>query len=708
VRFNAGQSVVPFYDGWIKNPDGTFDVIFGYYNRNWKEYVHVPVGPDNRVLPGGPDRGQPTHFVPRQEGDRYVQRFAVRVRVPADFGKQEVTWVLTSNGRIEQATGSLLPSYQISEESISAGRELGTGDPRATYKAPGLAINPVVGAAVGSPVELTALITDMMPGVGLNSREAAPFRRVVVERHGNAAPAASTADTGSKDSRPEFGALRNSNPASGGGRSATVRWLPTRGPAKVIFDHAEHPTTPIAAVNGKAVTSVRFSEPGTYTLVASASLRGMTTTKSIEVVVGGRPHLTRANEPEVTFAKHIAPIIQRSCQQCHRAGSVAPMSLMTYEEVRPWARSIKTKVANREMPPWYIDRNVGITKFKNDPSLTDAEIALIGRWADSGAPRGNPADMPPPREFKGFEHWSIGEPDIVVTLDEPYMLAASGPEIPGVNILVDPKFTEDMYVAAIESKPLDAASFKVVHHFTTNIVEDPDDDPSGLFLNEYALGKNGDIFPENSGRFIPAGTKINFNLHLQSRGENVPVRVQLGLKLFPKGVVPKYVAFTQKMGEWGELDIPAGQIARHDGYFVLPKPAMIASFQPHLHNRGKAQCLEVIYPNKGVPSARPGPLRTETLSCVSDYQFGWHISYPYAEDVAPLLPAGAIVHVTSWHDNTSANRWNPSPKTWVGRAERTVDDMSFAWFNVIYLDEDDYNARVAERRKQQQTTTNQQ
>jgi len=409
-----------------------------------------------------------------------------------------------------------------------------------------------------------------------------------------------------------------------------------------------------------------------------------------------------ANQTPVTFTKDVAPILQRSCQTCHRPGAVAPMSLLTYEDVRPWARSIKTKVTNREMPPWHIDRNIGITKFKNDPSLTDQEIATIAKWVDAGAPRGNLADMPPPRKFEELDQWFIGKPDIVITSNKPYVLPAAGPDNI-VDILVDPGFTEDMYVMAIESKPADAASFKVTHHFTTNLVEDPDEDPVGLFLNEYALGKNGDVFPPNSGRLIKAGTKINFNLHLNPRGEETPVSVKLGLKVYPKGQVPKYVAFTQHMGDAPDLDIPAGSISRHDGYFRLPRPVLLASFQPHMHNRGKAQCIEAIYPDLNPNSARPGPARTETISCVSNYQFGWHITYPYADDVAPLLPAGTMVHVISWHDNSTNNRWNPNPKNWVGGGSRSIDEMSFSWVTLTYLEEDDFRQRVEERRRNQNT-----
>ncbi len=400
---------------------------------------------------------------------------------------------------------------------------------------------------------------------------------------------------------------------------------------------------------------------------------------------------------DATFSKDIAPILQRSCQNCHRAGSIAPMSLLTYKDARPWARSIKEKVVRREMPPWHIDRNVGITRFKEDPSLTDAEISTISNWVDRGAPEGNPKDMPPPRQFSDIDKWQIGKPDIVVSMKKPYLLKANGQD-EYYDVDIDPGFKEDVYIQSVETKP--DAGFKVVHHATTNLIEDPEDDPVGLFLNEYAVGKNADIFPENSGRLIRAGSKIHFNLHLHPDGEVTPVSVSLGLKLFPKGVVPKYVAFTQHMGDVTELDLPAGQITRSDGYFRLPKPAMLSAFQPHFHTRGKAQCMEAIYPDVRADSARPGPARSETLSCVSNYQFGWSITYPYAEDVAPLLPAGTVIHVTTWHDNTDNNKFNPDPRNWVGYGQRTSDEMSFAWVSLYYLDEADYQQRVQARNLQ--------
>jgi mono/diheme cytochrome c family protein len=395
------------------------------------------------------------------------------------------------------------------------------------------------------------------------------------------------------------------------------------------------------------------------------------------------PSFASGAEPEVTFSKDIAPIFERSCQNCHRPGAIAPMSLLTYKDARPWARSIKVKVVKRQMPPWHIDRNVGITKFKDDPSLSEADVAAISAWVDHGAPEGNPADMPPPREFTDLDKWHMGKPDVVVTMPKPYILKATGGD-EYYDAEVDPGFKEDVYVSALETKP--DLGFAVVHHCTTNLVE-------------YAVGKNADIFPTNSGRLIKAGSKIHFNVHLHPNGKATPVQISLALKLYPKDFVPKYIAFTQHMGDSGELDLPAGQITRNDGYFRLPRAAVMTAYQPHFHLRGKAQCIEAIYPDVRADSARPGPARTETLSCVSDYQFGWSITYNYAEEVSPILPAGTMIHVTTWHDNTDNNIHNPNPKNWVGGGQRTNDEMSFAWVSLFYLDDSDYQARVAARKK---------
>jgi mono/diheme cytochrome c family protein len=161
---------------------------------------------------------------------------------------------------------------------------------------------------------------------------------------------------------------------------------------------------------------------------------------------------TAASPGQVTFTKDVAPILQRSCQSCHHPGSIAPMSLMTYEDARPWAKSIKMKVSNREMPPWYIERNVGVQKFKDDPSLSDQDVATIVKWVDDGGPKGNPADMPTARVFDDTDRWHIGKPDLMVQLPKEQVIGPIEPDS-WRDFTVDTGLKEDRYIQAVETKP---------------------------------------------------------------------------------------------------------------------------------------------------------------------------------------------------------------------------------------------------------------
>lgn len=417
-----------------------------------------------------------------------------------------------------------------------------------------------------------------------------------------------------------------------------------------------------------------------------------------------------AEAASLTFSKDVAPILYRSCAACHRPNSIAPMSLLTYEDARPWARTVRQRVLRREMPPWYIDRHVGIRTFKDDPSLTDEEIDTIVRWVDGGAPKGNPADLPPMPDFAAVSLWHIGKPDLIVTLPKDVIVPAAAPDA-WRDIVVDPQLTEDRYLQAVETKP--SKGWRVVHHSVTTMMAPDGDDlnsPAGFrgnLINEYALGKNADVFPERTGRLIKAGSKINFNLHLHSIGEETAANVELGLKFYPRGYKPEFIVDITPVGG-AELDIPPNtDNVRADGYMTLTRPVRVLSFQPHMHNRGKAMCVEAIFPNTGAAGGNiSSGDRVEPLSCVDRYQFAWHIAYHYDEDVQPLLPAGTILHVIGWHNNTANNRFNPDPDQLVTFGQRTVDDMSFAWMKFIYLTEEQYKQQVAERKARTKNTSN--
>ena len=336
------------------------------------------------------------------------------------------------------------------------------------------------------------------------------------------------------------------------------------------------------------------------------------------------------------------------------------------------------------MPPWYIDKNIGVQGFKYDRSLNDEQIATVSAWVDAGAPRGNPADAPPEREFADRDQWHIGEPDWIVPIPEPFVVPAEGANWWG-DFYADSGLTEDVWISAVETKP-SSEGFPVVHHAVTRVQETPDDD-EGDFLNEYAQGKNGDIFPPGTGRLVKAGTVIRFNMHYASIGEDRTDRTSVGLTFYPEGETPKHELFSRALAQNYDLDIPPGEDnVRHDSYHKFENNVRLTGFQPHLHNRGKRQCIEAIYPDG----------QTEMLSCAT-WDFGWHIVYNYADDVQPLLPAGTMMHTITWHDNSEANRWNPDPRNWAGFGQRSSDDMSFTWTSYYELDDDDFAAALAER-----------
>ena len=386
-------------------------------------------------------------------------------------------------------------------------------------------------------------------------------------------------------------------------------------------------------------------------------------------------------KPEVTFTKDVASIFQRKCQNCHRPGSIGPMSLLTYEEARPWARSIRAKVATRAMPPWFIDPNVGLNRFKDDRSLSPAEIDTIVRWVDGGAVRGNPMDMPPPLTFddKSFR-WSF-TPDLVIPMPTSFTVDANSPN-QWVDFISETGLTEDRWIQMIETKP-SLEGFRVVHHATTSILEGTQEQ----LLSEYALGKTADILPEGAGRLLKAGTTLRWNLHYASVGKPTTDRTSIAFKFYPKGFTPKHKLTQAVVGTVFELDLPPGDPnIRTDSYTPLKENIRMTVYQPHLHNRGKRQCLEAILPDG----------RVMTINCVN-WNFGWHIAYHYETDTQPLLPKGTVLHIISWHDNTSANKWNPDPRNWVGYGQRSSDDMSFAHISWYALDDQDFDRQVKER-----------
>ena len=215
----------------------------------------------------------------------------------------------------------------------------------------------------------------------------------------------------------------------------------------------------------------------------------------------------------------------------------------------------------------------------------------------------------------------------------------------------------------------------------------------GIFLVEYASGKQAEIYPPDSGLLLPAGSDARLSYHMHSIGEEVDAQVEIGINFLPKDTVPKHIRYSKQLGGSqgqviGVLDIPSGEISRSDGYTRFNKAAKITMFQPHMHMLGKYQCIEFIYPTQ--------PVKAEVINCAG-FDYNWHMNYNYADHTSPLIPAGTILHVTSWHDNSEANRANLDPNNWVGSGQRTIDEMGFAWIGWHDMTDEEYEAEVAAR-----------
>jgi hypothetical protein len=395
---------------------------------------------------------------------------------------------------------------------------------------------------------------------------------------------------------------------------------------------------------------------------------------------------------QVTFSKDIAPIFQDKCEGCHRPGQMAPMSLVTYEQVRPWAKAIRQRVATRQMPPWHMDPTVGIQSFQNDMSLSGAQIETILKWVDTGVPQGAPKDMPAAKQWPETRGWQLaaqfGQPDFVLKSD-PYTMPAKGQDVwwkPLTQIPV----TEPRWVRAVEIRPGTAAGRKVTHHALAFLQQEETGTNTGLvtqgLLMEWAVNKNYDVYRANTGKLLVPGSRIWWEMHYHAVGEEIRDNVELAVYLYPKGQEPKYrtylTPFPGTIGNagFGVVDIAPNSVVESEGYQTLRAPARLENFQPHMHLRGKAMLLEAILPD--------GTKRT--LSYVDHFNFNWMTNYIYSDDAAPVLPKGTIIHVVAWHDNTANNPSNPDPNQWVGWGDRTVDEMAHAWVNVTYISEEDY------------------
>ena len=428
----------------------------------------------------------------------------------------------------------------------------------------------------------------------------------------------------------------------------------------------------------------------------------------------------RASAREVTFTRDIAPIFFNRCTECHRQGEIAPMSLLTYKEARPWARSIREKVITREMPPWHADRSHG--EFANDRSLTQKEIDVISAWVDGGSKEGNPADLPAAPSYT--DGWSIGKPDVVLTMNQEYTVEARGPD-EYQYFIVPTGFTEDRFIQAVEIRP---GNRKVVHHlvvfvqppapknpqpapavsdvkskpaakadvstqYRDGFVMRTKDDapvyddgcslPNGgggtshdvskqapvpLILGEYLPGGRGEVIQPGRAKLIPAGSSLVFQVHYsKTTGEVQKDLSRIGLifaKAQPRKLIETGLIFN------GYFRIPPGASShRTTACWMFPDDAEIVSLTPHMHFRGKAMEIRAIYPDG----------KSQILLNVPSYKFAWQTIYYLSRPLR--VPKGTRIAVTTLFDNSPENKYNPDASRAVRWGEPTYDEMLAAFID---------------------------
>ena len=423
-----------------------------------------------------------------------------------------------------------------------------------------------------------------------------------------------------------------------------------------------------------------------------------------------------AADGPVTFNRDVLPILQKNCQSCHRPGQMAPMPLVAFRDVRPWARSIKSKVESREMPPWFADPAHG--PFANDRSLPPRDIETIAAWVDAGAPEGDPADAPPPVEWPA-DGWQI-EPDIVVRGPE-FRVPAHTPNdvVEWVTFLIPSGFTKDTWITSLEIKP---SVLEVTHHicfsfeahrpgakyYVANWSESPRDgegaairsgagdrgparpvsaragaDVGGGF-NCYVPGRAADDYrPFGAGKLIPAGSDISIQVHYTPIGREVVDRPLIGFTVADTPPARRWMSYGI-VGGGPDFAIPPNEPNYKSPPFDLEFTADVelVEFMPHMHVRGKRMTYHLVYPDG----------RDQIVLSVPKYDFNWQLLYQPAKPIP--VPKGTRMYVEAYYDNSVGNRHNPNPNRTVYLGRMTWEEMMAPFFGVLIDANTDPNAVI--------------
>lgn len=389
---------------------------------------------------------------------------------------------------------------------------------------------------------------------------------------------------------------------------------------------------------------------------------------------------------QVTFYKDVLPITQNRCQECHRPGEIAPFSLRTYNEARPWAKAIKSSVLAKKMPPWFADPNYG--HFANDRTLSQQEIDTLVAWVDGGAKEGNPKDAPAPKTF--LDGWNIQQPDLVLSMKEPFHIGPKE-EVPYQYIIMPTEFKEDKWVQMAEARP---SNHGIVHHIVVFIRQPENkwlrDQPVGVpfvppggakdfnntsgggsdILMIYTPGMIPEVWRQGLAKKIPAGSDLVMQIHYTANGKESD-------DLSKVGVVFAKEPPAQRAMTFGAYNL-AFKIPPGEGNFkvdamknTFPHGIEILSFFPHMHVRGKSFEYRAVYPDG----------RTETLLRVPKYDFFWQLDYKLAEPLK--LPPGAKIECTAWYDNSPNNPANPDPRAQVSWGEQSWEEMMIGFYDIV-------------------------